>query len=88
LANTKKVNEQWQKIVAQKDYLDLNQKYELVTTKIDKLYEVNFDLRTQLDVSNTDCAISKIMRCDSVACENGQPPFKSPDDLEPIIYRK
>lgn len=90
LANTEKVNEQWQKIVAQKekDYLDLNQKYELATTKIDKLYEVNFDLRTQLDVANTDSAVSKIMRCDCVGCGNRIPPFKSLDDLKPIIYGK
>ena len=90
LANTERVNEQWQKIVAQKekDYLELNQKYEVATAKIDKLYEVNFDLRTQLDVSNTDCAVSKIMRCDCVACSNRQPPFKSLDDLKPIIYGK
>ena len=39
LANTEKVNEQWQLIVAQKerDFLALNQKYEAATDKIDKL---------------------------------------------------
>ncbi|HBG58066.1 MAG TPA: hypothetical protein DDX07_08650, partial [Porphyromonadaceae bacterium] len=55
LANTEKVNEQWQLIVAQKerDFLALNQKYEAATEKIDKLYDINTDLRTQLDAVNT-----------------------------------
>ena len=75
LANTEKVNEQWQLIVAQKerDFLALNQKYEAATEKIDKLYDINTDLRTQLDAVNTNFAVSQLMRCYVTNAPDGYP---------------
>jgi len=79
LANTEKANEQWQLIVAQKerDFLALNQKYETATAKIEKLYDINSDLRTQLDVANTNFTVSQLMRCNVIKCNNRLPPFGS-----------
>lgn len=77
LANTEKTNEQWRLIVAQKehDFLALNQKYESATEKIEKLYDINTDLRTQLDVANTNYAVCQLLRCNVIKCANRLPPF-------------
>jgi len=79
LANTEKANEQWQLIVAQKerDFLALNQKYESATEKIEKLYDINTELRTQLDVANTNYAVSHLMRCCVIQCDKRLPPLGS-----------
>ncbi len=77
LANADKVNEQWRQIVEQKerDFAALNSKYEAACEKIDRLYNDNSALRTRLDEVNTDCAVSKLMRCDHIACPDREPPF-------------
>ncbi|WRQ32949.1 hypothetical protein U5907_10250 [Bacteroidales bacterium MB20-C3-3] len=82
LANTEKTNEQWQLIVAQKerDFLALNQKYESATEKIEKLYDINTDLRTQLDVANTNYAVCQLMRCNVIKCASRIPPFGSTEN--------
>ena len=87
LANTEKTNEQWQHIVAQKehDFLALNQKYETATEKIEKLYDINTDLRTQLDVANTNFAVSQLMRCCVIQCANRQPPLGSTEKEKDIL---
>ncbi|MEN6620610.1 MAG: hypothetical protein ABFD50_03535 [Smithella sp.] len=87
LANTEKTNEQWQLIVAQKerDVSSLNQKYEAATEKIEKLYDINTDLRTQLDVANTNFAVSRLMRCHVTQCINRIPPFGSTEEVKQIL---
>jgi hypothetical protein len=90
LANTEKVNEQWQLIVAQKerDFLALNQKYEAATDKIDKLYDINTDLRTQLDAVNTNFAVSQLMRCYVTKCTRRVPPFGSTEEIKQFMDKK
>ena len=87
VANTEKVNEQWQLIVAQKerDFSALSQKYEAATDKIDKLYDVNTELRKQLDVANTNFAVSKLMRCHVIKCINREPPFGNTEEVKQIL---
>ena len=87
VANIEKVNEQWQLIVAQKDrdFTTLNQKYEAATEKIEKLYDINTELRTQLDVANTNFAVSKLMRCHVTQCINRVPPFGSTEEAKKIL---
>ncbi|HOS46070.1 MAG TPA: hypothetical protein PLQ69_06295 [Paludibacter sp.] len=87
VANTEKVNEQWQLIVAQKerDFSTLSQKYEAATEKIDKLYDVNTELRKQIDVANTNFAVSKLMRCHVTKCINRVPPFGSTEEVKQIL---
>ena len=82
LVNTEKANEQWQRIVAQKehDFLALNQKYEAATEKIDKLYDINTDLRTQLDEANTNFAVCQLMRCNVIQCSTRLPPLGSTEN--------
>lgn len=84
LANTEKANEQWQLIVAQKerDFLALNQKYEAATEKIEKLYDINTDLRNQLDVANTNFAVCQLMRCNVIQCTNRLPPLGSNETVK------
>lgn len=87
VANTEKVNEQWQLIVAQKerDLTILNQKYEAATEKIEKLYDTNTELRTQLDVVNTNFVVSKLMRCHVTHCIDRVPPFGSTDEVKQLL---
>lgn len=87
VANTEKVNEQWQLIVAQKerDISIINQKYDAVSDKIEKLYEINTDLRKQLDVANTNFAVSKLMRCHVIKCINREPPFCITEEAKQIL---
>ncbi len=77
LANADKINEQWKQIVEQKekDFTSLNEKYEAACKKIDHLYDDNSNLRTHLDDLNTECAVSKLMRCNSIKCTDRKPPF-------------
>lgn len=79
IANIEKVNDQWKQIVEQKDkdFNSLNDKYEAAVSKIEKLYDDNSSLRTSLDTANTECAVSKLMRCDCLDCQNRKPPFGS-----------
>lgn len=86
VANTEKVNEQWQLIVAQKerDLTTLNQKYEAATEKIEKLYDTNTELRTQLDVANTNYAVSKLMQCHVIKCINREPPFGNTEEVKQL----
>ena len=86
LVNTEKANEQWQRIVAQKehDFLALNQKYEAATEKIDKLYDINTDLRTQLDEANTNFAVCQLMRCNVIQCSTRLPPLGSTENEKDI----
>ncbi len=86
LANLEKVNEQWKLIVEQKDrdFAALNEKYELATKKIEKLYDDNSDLRTHLDSANTECAVAKVMRCDCLDCKGRKPPFGSAVDVKHV----
>ncbi|MDP3451805.1 MAG: hypothetical protein Q8R90_02515 [Bacteroidales bacterium] len=90
VANTEKVNEQWQLIVAQKerDLTTLNQKYEAATEKIEKLYDTNTELRTQLDMANTNFAVSNLMRCHVTQCINRVPPFGDTIEIKQIIDRE
>ena len=90
LANTEKTNEQWQLIVAQKerDFLALNQKYEAATEKIEKLYDINAELRTQLDAANTNFAVSQLMRCYVTKCVKRVPPFGSTEKVKEILDKK
>ncbi len=90
LANTEKVNEQWQLIVAQKerDFLALSQKYEAVTEKIEKLYDINTVLRTQLNTANTNFAVSHLMRCYVTKCIKRVPPFGSEEEVRQFIDKK
>ena len=90
LANTEKVNEQWQLIVAQKerDFLALSQKYEAVTEKFEKLYDINTDLRTQLNTANTNFAVSHLMRCYVTKCIRRVPPFGSTEEVRQFIDKK
>lgn len=87
VANTEKVNEQWQLIVAQKerDFTTLNLKYEAATERIEKLYDINTELRTQLDVINTNFAVSRLMRCHATQCINRIPPFGSTEEVKQIL---
>lgn len=87
VANTEKVNEQWQLIVAQKerDFSMINQKYEAATEKIEKLYDINTELRNQLDVANTNFAVSKLMRCHVIKCINREPPFGNTEEAKQIL---
>ena len=84
LQNAEKIDEQWQKIVAQKekDFNILNQKYEAATVKIEKLYDDNSELRNRLDTSNTECAVAKVLHCNCVGCGERKPPFGSTIDVE------
>ena len=68
LQNAEKIDEKWQKIISQKerDFALLSEKYEAATVKIEKLYDDNSELRNRLDSVNTECAVSRIMRCDCV----------------------
>lgn len=86
VANTEKVNEQWQLIVAQKerDLLSLSQKYEAAIEKIEKLYDINTDLRNQLDVANTNYVVSKLMRCHVIKCINREPPFGDTEEVKQL----
>lgn len=90
LANTEKANEQWQLIVAQKerDFLALNQKYEAATEKIDKLYDINTDLRNQLDVANTNFAVCQLMHCNVIQCTNRLPPLSSNETVKDPYERR
>jgi hypothetical protein len=90
LANTEKVNEQWQLVVAQKerDFLALNQKYQAATEKIEKLYDINTDLRTQLDEANTNFAVAQLMRCYVTRCTKRVPPFGSTEKVRQILEKK
>mgnify|MGYP003593314699 CR=1 FL=1 len=87
VANTEKVNEQRQLIVAQKerDFSMINQKYEAATEKIEKLYDINTELRNQLDVANTNFAVSKLMRCHVIKCINREPPFGNTEEAKQIL---
>ena len=86
LVNTEKANEQWQRIVAQKehDFLALNQKYETATEKIEKLYDINTELRTQLDEANTNFAVCQLMRCNVIQCSTRIPPLGSTENEKDI----
>ncbi len=86
VANTEKVNEQWQLIVAQKerDLLSLSQKYDAAIEKIEKLYDINTDLRNQLDVANTNYVVSKLMRCHVIKCINREPPFGDTEEVKQL----
>jgi hypothetical protein len=86
VANTEKVNEQWQLIVAQKerDLTTLNLKYEAATVKIEKLYDINTELRNQLDKANTNYAVSKLMRCHVIKCINREPPFGNTEEVKQL----
>lgn len=77
LANIEKINEQWQRIVEQKekDLESLRNQYVESVTKIESLYEDNTDLRNKLDKANTAAAVNQILRCDLVGCTNRKPPF-------------
>jgi peptidoglycan hydrolase CwlO-like protein len=77
LDNADKIYEQWQKVITQKekDYETLMAKYEEVSSKRDKLFEDYSEIRSELDNTHTDCAVSKIMRCDCIACANRKPPM-------------
>lgn len=90
LANTEKVNEQWQLIVAQKerDFLMLNQKYEAVSEKVEKLYDINTELRTQLNEANTNFAVSHLMRCYVTKCIKRVPPFGSTEETKLYFDKK
>ena len=90
LATTEKVNEQWQLIVAQKerDFLALNQKYEAATEKIDKLYDINTDLRSQLDAVTTHFAVSQLMHCYVTKCARRVPPFGSTEEVKQFMDKK
>ena len=79
LQNAEKIDEKWQKIIAQKerDFALLSEKYEAATVKIERLYDDNSELRNRLDAVNTDCAVSRIMRCDCIGCTSRKPPFGS-----------
>lgn len=61
LQNTRKMDEKWQQIIAQKerDFALLSDKYEAATAKIERLYDDNSELRNSLDQVNTDCAVSR-----------------------------
>lgn len=84
LQNAEKIQEEWRLIVSQKehDLSLLNTKYEAATAKIERLYDDNSELRNKLDIVNTDCAVSKIMRCDNISCANRKPPFASLENLK------
>lgn len=77
LENMNKANEVWQRIVTQKEKeLEIErQRSDKMQTKIDHLYNDNSDLRNALDAVNTECAVCKIMRCDTVACSQRMPPL-------------
>ena len=82
LQNTRKMDEKWQQIIAQKerDFALLSDKYEAATAKIERLYDDNSELRNSLDQVNTDCAVSRIMRCDCIGCTSRKPPFGTFDN--------
>ena len=50
LQNTRKMDEKWQQIIAQKerDFALLSDKYEAATAKIERLYDDNSELRNRL----------------------------------------
>lgn len=83
LQNAEKIDEKWQKIISQKekDFALLSEKYEAATVKIEKLYDDNSELRNRLDSVNTECAVSRIMRCDCVGCTARKPPFGSAETI-------
>ena len=64
LQNTRKMDEKWQQIIAQKerDFALLSDKYEAATAKIERLYDDNSELR--------DC----------IGCTSRRPPFGTFDN--------
>lgn len=77
LANTDKINDQWQQIVTQKekDLEAMRDQYLKASAKIESLYSDNANLRNRLDVANTECAVGKVLRCEHVSCPDREPPF-------------
>lgn len=53
--------------------------------KIEKLYDINTDLRTQLDEANTNFAVCQLMRCNVIQCPNRLPPFGSTEKAKYIL---
>ncbi len=87
ITNTEKVNEQWRLIVEQKerDFSALNNKYDVAIDKIEKLYDINAELRTQLDTANSNFAVAQVMRCYVIQCANRVPPFGSTEKVREIL---
>lgn len=87
LENVNKSNEEWQMIVAQKekDLVTLREKYDASTAKIELLYDTSTELRTKLDVANTNFAVCKLMRCDVTQCPNRMPPFGTTEEVKQIL---
>ncbi len=83
IENSDKINEQWQKIIKQKerDIESLNSKYETAVEKISRLYDDNSELRNRLDSANTECAVSRLLRCENIECPNRKPPMTDHTDL-------
>lgn len=79
LDNVQKVLDAKDRIIAEREERckELKGDLDKKDSKIEELYQINAQLRHNLDGANTRAAVAEVVRCDVTKCINRIPPFGS-----------